>query len=315
MTQQFDEFGNPLKGGQLYLIQSGTVSTPQNGFQDPALTIALPNPVILDAAGRVPQFFLADGLIKVRLQSASGVVQLSADFIQVIGPSSGGGGGGASVDPTTLLVTGMILITYGLTAPLGFVRCNGRTIGPAGSSASERVHADCQPLYNMLWLADATLRPAGSLGTATADWGAAKLVTLPDWRGRALAGLDGMGNSPASILTLGNFGTDPTLLGAAGGTETRALVTGNLPAYTPSGSITNGAIHSTFTATSGQAVFNSTAGGGAGVFGGGIAIQASSGTVSSSQDASTFTGSAQGGTSAPFVVTQPTRLATICIKL
>jgi len=66
MTQQFDVYGKPLAGGQLYLIQAGTVSTPQNGFQDSALTIPLPNPITLDAAGRIPQFFLADGSIKVR---------------------------------------------------------------------------------------------------------------------------------------------------------------------------------------------------------------------------------------------------------
>ena len=60
MTQQFDIFGKPLAGGQLYIIQSGTVSTPQDAFQDTGLTILQPYPMTLDAGGRVPQFFLAD---------------------------------------------------------------------------------------------------------------------------------------------------------------------------------------------------------------------------------------------------------------
>jgi hypothetical protein len=51
MTQQFDVYGQPLAGAKLYLIQAGTVSTPQNGFQDLDLTIPLPNPITLDAAG------------------------------------------------------------------------------------------------------------------------------------------------------------------------------------------------------------------------------------------------------------------------
>ena len=67
MTQQFDVYGQPLSGGQLYIMQAGTVATPQNPYQDAALTILNPNPIILDAAGRIPQFFLADGYIKIRL--------------------------------------------------------------------------------------------------------------------------------------------------------------------------------------------------------------------------------------------------------
>src|SRR3954467_10719537 len=98
-------YGKPLAGGQLYIIQAGTVSTPQDAFQDTALAIKMPYPMTLDAAGRIPQFFLADGSIKIRLQDRVGVVQLAADSILVIGPSAGGGGG-STVDPTQLIQTG-----------------------------------------------------------------------------------------------------------------------------------------------------------------------------------------------------------------
>ena len=67
-------------GGQLYIIQSGTDSTPQDSFQDVALTIKMPNPIPLDAAGRVPQFFFDNSInatIMVRLTDKTGVVQLS----------------------------------------------------------------------------------------------------------------------------------------------------------------------------------------------------------------------------------------------
>ena len=37
------------------------------------------------------------------------------------------------------------------TAPAGYVRVNGGTIGSAASGASERAHADTQPLYELLW--------------------------------------------------------------------------------------------------------------------------------------------------------------------
>ena len=107
MTQQMDEFGAPLAGGKLYLIQAGTTSTPQNGFQDSALTLPWPNPIVLDASGRLPQFFLADGSIKIRLVDVNGVEKLVADGLIVTGASSGGGGG-SPVDPTTVLQTGWL---------------------------------------------------------------------------------------------------------------------------------------------------------------------------------------------------------------
>ena len=113
LTQQFDEFGKPLSGALLYIIQAGTVSTPQQPYQDAALTVLQPNPIQLDAAGRVPQFFLADGYIKVRLDDKFGVTQLARDGILVIGPSAGGGGGGGA-DPTTLIQTGAIQPFYGV---------------------------------------------------------------------------------------------------------------------------------------------------------------------------------------------------------
>jgi hypothetical protein len=150
LTQQFDEFGKPLSGALLYIIQAGTVSTPQQPYQDAALTITQPNPIPLDAAGRVPQFFLADGYIKVRLDDKFGVTQLARDGILVIGPSAGGGGGGG-VDPTTLIQTGAIQPFYGVGVLAGFVRLNGRTIGSATSGATERANSDCQALFNFLW--------------------------------------------------------------------------------------------------------------------------------------------------------------------
>ena len=155
MTQQFDVYGQPLAGGQLYIIQAGTVSTPQDAFQDTALTIKQPYPMTLDAAGRVPQFFLNDpsgggnATVKVRLQDKNGVVQLSSDGILVIGPSggTGGGGGGLSGDASQLFQTGDIKPRYGVgihpgVTP-GWVRCNGLTIGSATASPGANGARQC----------------------------------------------------------------------------------------------------------------------------------------------------------------------------
>lgn len=224
MTQQFDEFGKPLSGGLLYIIQAGTVNTLQQPYQDAGLTIVQPNPIPLDTAGRVPQFFLADGYIKIRLTDKLGNTQLARDGVLVIGPSAGGGGGGPGVDPTTLIQTGMLALFYGIGVLSGYVRSNGRTIGNAGSGATERANADTQALWIFLYGADPNLVVSGGrTGNALNDYNAGKQLTLPDYRGRAIAGLDDMGNAAAGRLTATWFGTSAIVLGAAGGLESRAL--------------------------------------------------------------------------------------------
>lgn len=302
LSQQLDDQGNPLAEGRLYFIRAGTVSTPQNAFYDADLTSPLPNPFTLDAAGRIPQFFLADGSIKVVLIDRHGNTQISADNILVIGPSSGGGGGG-SVDPTTILQTGWLQPIYGTGVVTGFVRVNGRTIGSSTSGATERANADTQLLFTFLYNADASLAVSGGRGvSAAADYAANKTIALPDLRGRVIAGLDDMGNSAAGRLTASYFGATATVLGAAGGEESQILLIANLPPYTPSGNMTAG----NFFKSAGVVV---THGGGVGSTADGV--QPGTGALS----ALGFTGTAQGGTSTPFDKTQPTMLATIYIKL
>lgn len=230
LTQRLDKTTlKPLIGGKLYFIQAGTTSTPQNAYQDSALTIPWPNPLTLDAGGNIPQLFFADGSIKFRLTNAQGVTQLAADGVLVVGASSGGGGG-STVDPTTIMQTGDIKAVYGTGVLSGFVRLNGRTIGSSTSGASERANADCQALFQYLWGADANLSVSTGRGvSANADWVANKTIALPDFRGRALAALDDMGNSAAGRLTATYFGTAATVLGAAGGSESQTLALTHLP--------------------------------------------------------------------------------------
>src|SRR5947209_1077437 len=152
LSQQFNSDGKPLSGGKLYFFQTGT-STPQDAFQDTALTIKHPNPLTLDSSGRIPAFYVADGTIKIRLADIAGVTVLAYDGLLVIGPSSGAGASPA-VDATTTLATGDIKAKYGAGTLTGFVRLNARTIGSATSGASERANADTQALFEYLWAAD-----------------------------------------------------------------------------------------------------------------------------------------------------------------
>jgi len=238
LSQQFDMDGRPLSGGLLYFFAAGS-TTPQSAFQDSALTILHPNPVILDASGRVPMFYLAStlaegnasGQIKIRLSDKTGVTIIAADNLLIIGPAGGGGGGGGGVDPNTVLKTGDIKIRYDNATLAGFVRCNGNTIGATGSSATELADTTlAQALYEYLWaFPNITLQSATKGADAHADFIALKRLILPDVRGRVIAGLDDMGAAAANRLTTAGFGVSGIILGNVGGTETIAFAKANFP--------------------------------------------------------------------------------------
>ncbi|MBR0953332.1 tail fiber protein [Bradyrhizobium canariense] len=137
---------------------------------------------------------------------------------------------------------------------------------------------------------------------------------IPDVRGRVVAGKDDMGGSAASRLSGTSITTGgATTLGGTGGTETKTLITANLPAYTPSGSV-------------------SVSGGTASLARSGISYAPGASAVFVAQSPSdpnnlgaygatlsgttgTFTGTAQGGASTAFALTQPTIIANKLLRL
>ena len=235
LSQQFDADGDPLSGGRLYFFAAGT-TTPQSAYQDTALTIAHPNPLNLDASGRIPMFYLDDGNIKVRLEDENGLVIFAADSLLVIGPS-GGGGGSSQVDATTVLQTGDMKIRFGTGILTGFVIANGTTIGNTGSGAGQLADPAAEALFKYLHTTPLAMLTSGGAAatktTPTADWTGNNRMTLPDLRGRTIAGLDDMGTAAAGRLTATYWGggASPTVLGNAGGDEKRALIAANMVAH------------------------------------------------------------------------------------
>jgi microcystin-dependent protein len=124
---------------------------------------------------------------------------------------------------------------------------------------------------------------------------------VPDIRGRVIAGKDDMGGSSANRLTDADDGLNGDTLGDTGGGETQTLVTGNLPAYTPAGTISVTALVQsvrTFN-ISGSADINT-------LMNGSTAGTINSNGVPFVSGTADFTGTAQGGTSTAFGVVQPT---------
>jgi len=207
---------------------------------------------------------LTDGIyVRCRLDETSGaaptlnVDSLGAKPIQYVSgtaPTSGVLLGGAiytftyesSADawivegaPSVVEPAGTIRAYVGTTAPSGYVRANGRTIGNGSSGASERANADTATLYALLWDSyDNTVCPvsSGRGANAAADYAANKTIGLPDLRGRALFGLDDMGSSLAGRLANATINEDAN--GATGGADTVTLTRANLPNDTVAPTVT-----------------------------------------------------------------------------
>ncbi len=124
-------------------------------------------------------------------------------------------GSGLSLSGGELVATGVppgSLMAYaGTTEPTGWLLCYGQAV-------SRTTYAD-------LFAAIGTTYGVGD-GSTT--------FTLPDLRGRVIAGQDDMGGVSANRLTGLSGGVDGDVLGATGGAESHTLVTAELASHTHS---------------------------------------------------------------------------------
>ena len=320
LTQQFDKVSQELLiGGKVYTYAAGT-TTPQSAYQTAALTLPFSNPITLDVDGRIPYLWFADGTVRVRLTNAAGVLQFDADNMQVSG-TSGGGGGVDTTDPDSIATTGDVKWRPSTSPIAGWVRANGRTIGSATSGAAERASADCQALFQFLWnnFVDGICPVGGGRGaSAVADWGANKIIGLIDARGRALFGVDDMGNTAAGRINAALIATgSPIIGGSSGGVDRATLVTANLPAYTPTGLVgiaDPGHAHDVRCSEI-QVQGGSTTAVTDQITAGGASTGANAAVARETGITAEFTGEAQGGTSAPANTMSPFVLGGYFIRL
>lgn len=225
------------------------------------------------------------------LHESKGVATaLSGQVYVANGSGSGAWTAASSVITNTAFTTGDLKPTHKASADSGWILWSDGTIGDGSSSATIRANADTSALFALYWTYGNTLCPiAGGYGvSAAADYAAHKSIALPLGAGRVF-GLAGSGSG----LTL-------RTLGAAVGGETVILSTSNLPPYTPTGSVAT-----TITGTYLQS----------GAGGGSVNTTGSAQGATNPVATSTFTGNAQGGTSVPVAVMQPTAFVNVMIKL
>lgn len=231
LQQRVDANGKPYPGAKAFFYEAET-SDPIFVYAEYSLATELTNPVIADGNGMFPPVYLDNStsdFYRMRITTDDGVTLTDMTTLPILGIGDGGGGGDPPepVEATAVFATGDMKIRYDTSQITGWRLCNGQTIGSATSGASY-ANDNAQALYEHLWNKDATLVVVGGRGaSAAADWAANKRLTLPDYRGYALVGMDTMGNSAANRITALNTLDDRT------GAATIALTAAQLPAITP----------------------------------------------------------------------------------
>lgn len=248
--------GEFVIGAKIYVYKAGT-NTPASAYSD-AEGMALHTwPMLTDANGCIPTFWVSEPSIKVDIQTPTGSIIRTVDGIQgYVAPATGGGGGGGgggSGTGTTIL-PGFLMPAHAVGPQDGWVRANGRSIGNSSSGATERADADTEDLFIHLWNTDIALSVLGGRGTtAQADYDANKTITLPDYRGRVPIGMTDMGASNSSILNgIGFDQGNSRSIGSYGGDGVVTLTTAQIPIHNHSATTASNGAH-THTGTSDRA--------------------------------------------------------------
>ena len=263
VTQFFDNNGNPLSLGKVYTYVAGT-STPKTTWMDPLEANPNTNPINLDIAGRATIYGQGTYTETVFDNKNN---QIWTGLTQPIGVTVNQTliGDGQPVGAT--------FPWSGFIAPAQYAFAYGQTVSRTTyaallSAITISANANCTSSSNIIsGIADTTQIPVGApvefscvssatvvsktsstvtlstpaLSTITTTavffpWGngdGSTTFNIPDLRGVALAGRPNMGGVDNGKLSSTYYGVNPDAAGAFGGSQSYALVQGNMPVTGP----------------------------------------------------------------------------------
>lgn len=200
--QILDASGRPLLVPRVAFYAAGTTK-PIEVFSDPGLTKPLAQPVKADATGRFPRIYLPTALYAEAVHGPYGDLLWFDDGLGYVPPTADDGGDGGATDPNAIAATGDVKWRLDGGILPGWVRMNGRTLGGAGSGATELASAKTAAAFSYLWntFPEAVASVVGGRGTSAAsDFAAGKQIVIPTMQGLLQGGLDDMGSSPSGRL-------------------------------------------------------------------------------------------------------------------
>lgn len=286
----------PLHHASAQYADLGTYGGVSTGSAN-AQVITVPN-LSANKAGIVIRFVPGAGLTN------TGPTQINVSgigLVNVLRPSSIGlvafSGGEFQAGEMTCISYNSVASTYQLECNVDMTRI-GQTVEVRGSTAPRGTlieDGSCvsQTTYAALFSVIST-----TYGTCSGS-----NFMLPRSNGTAFVAFDAQGaNGAANRITTASCATPnaPTLCG----TETKTLVTANLPPYTPQGGLSLNVGSLTGVYTGGTPVVEGSGGGIGG--GGSFGVAGGTGVSISGAPGGSFTGTAQGGASTPLPVLSPT---------
>lgn len=270
VQQFFDNNGNPLTSGTVDTYIAGT-STHKLTWKNSTETIVNTNPIVLDGGGKA--IIYGSGNYRQVVKDRNGnliwdavtapggpstdptligdgnVVGTILPWAGINAPSQYAFAYGQELSRTTYAqLLGVITVTQTVTCTVGspvLSAMSDTTQIPVGA-VIENICVAPGSTVSSKTASSVTLNNNSSISTNVStqfflygNGNGSTTFNLPDLRGQVIAGRNNMGGTASSRLISANYGTNPDATGASGGSQTKTLALTNLPAYTPTGTITS----------------------------------------------------------------------------
>lgn len=218
-------------GATCEFFQGGT-TTPWVVYGDSGANESLGSKITVDSNARWPSVFIVTGTpYKYIITDFTGEIIDSSDDVPNPDPAP------EATPAPDLFQTGMTTWMQQDSTLIGWLRCNGGTMGSVASNGSESSSNDNENLFTSIWnnSTQETNPVSGGVrgASASADWLDNKNIQLPDMRSGGPLGLDGMGQPAGGFLASTPFTTgDAITPGSLAGYNSKTVAISEFEVHT-----------------------------------------------------------------------------------